>query len=266
MRFLSDSVVVDRTEPMPVQVLSAGLPRCATSSLQTALESQHIRLNPCMHFAYIAPHANRGDILLAASRENDTARRHKLLHKLFGGFQATTDFPGSMLMDDLMDMYPDAKIILNKRPGGGHQREQSIKVLLFARSPVYSALCFLWKTDRNLCAMWHSITELCQRKLGLTTYEVWTAKHYDAHNAWIRAEAAKRVRKVLEFEPRDGWESLCTFIGKERPEDEPFPHRNDAAEVRMITRILYARGAISWLVLGGMVFGAVSWLVKGQFF
>ena len=266
MRFLNDSVVVDRTDRTPIQVLCAGLPRCATSSIQTALESQHIGLTPCMHFAHIAPNADRGDILLAALRENDTARRHKLLHRLFDGFQATTDFPGSMLMDDLMDMYPDAKILLNKRPGGGHRWEQSIKVLSWGGSPIYHSICFLWKTDRNLYAMWHSIMALCQSKLGLTADELFTAKHYDAHNAWIHAEAAKRGRDVFEFEPQDGWEPLCTFIGKEAPKNEPFPHRNDASEIRMIERILYARGAISWLALGGVVFGTVRWLSNGQLF
>lgn len=266
MRFLSDTVVVDRTDQTPMQVLGAGLPRCATSSIQAALESQYIGLTPCMHFAHIAPNAGRGDILLDALRENDTARRHKLLHKLFDGFLATTDFPGAMLMDDLMDMYPDAKIVLNKRPGGGRQWEQSIKVLSWGGSPVYYALCYLWKTDRNIYTMWHSAMERFQSKLGITADEVWTAKHYDAHNAWIHAEAAKRGREVFEFEPQDGWESLCAFIGKEAPKDEPFPHRNDASEIRMLARILYARGVISWLALGGWVFGTVRWLVRGQLF
>lgn len=266
MRFLSDNVVIDRTDRTPMQVLGAGLPRCATSSLQTALESDNIGMAPCMHFAHVAPHVDRGDILIAALQEKDTARRHKLLHKLFDGFQATTDFPGSIFIDDLMDMYPDAKIVLNKRPGGGAQWERSIKVLTFAGSPVYYALCFLWKTDRNLRVMWYGMLGLCQQKLGLPAEDLLTTKHYEAHNAWVRAEAAKRGREVLEFEPKDGWEPLCAFIGKDAPKNEPFPHRNDAAEVRMLVRILYARGVISWLALGGVLFGAVKWTMKGKLF
>jgi len=266
MRFLSDDLLVDRTDRAPIQVLGAGLPRCATSSLQAALESQHINLTPCMHFAHVAPHAERGAILLAALQENNTARRHKLLHKLFDGFKATTDFPGAMFMDDLMDMYPDAKIVLNKRPGGGRQWEQSIKVLTWAGSPVYYAICFLWKTDRNLYKIWHAFLEHTQRNLGLAADELLTAKHYEVHNAWIRAEAAKRGREVLEFEPRDGWEPLCGMLGKVVPKDEPFPRRNDASEVRMVVRILYARGIISWLALTGVVYGIVKWIVKGQLF
>lgn len=258
MRFFDNNLVANESDQTAMQVLGAGLPRCATSSIQAALE--HIGLAPCMHFAHIAPNAERSDLVLAALREHNTARRHKLLYKLFAGFQATTDWPASAFMDDLMDMYPDAKIVLNKRPGGGHQWEKSIQVLTFAASPVYHTLCLLWKTDRNIASMWSDIMELNQRRLGLTADELLTVKHYEAHNAWIRAEAAKRGRNILEFEPQDGWESLCVFLGKEAPKDEPFPHKNDAAEVRKVVRILYARGAISWLALGAVIFGAVRWL------
>ncbi|KAJ5982702.1 hypothetical protein N7451_012802 [Penicillium sp. IBT 35674x] len=266
MRFLRDDLVVDRANRVPIQFLGAGLPRCATSSVQAALESQYIGLAPCMHFAHIAPHADRGNILLAALQENDAARRHKLLFKLFGGFHATTDFPGALFMDDLMDMYPEAKIVLNKRPGGGSKWEQSIKVLTWSGSPIYFAVCFLWKTDRNLYNIWHRFLERSKATLGLTDDELLTAKHYDTHNSWIHAEAAKRGREVLEFEPRDGWEPLCAVLGKNAPEDKPFPHRNDASEVRMVECVLYARGLVSWLALGSAVYGAAKWIVKGHFY
>lgn len=267
MRFLNDDLVIDQTNGVPMmQLIGAGLPRCATSSIQTAVESQYIGLTPCMHFAHVAPHADRSDILLAAMQEDDTERRHKLLHKLFDGFKATTDFPGSLFPDDLMDMYPDAKIVLNKRPGGGAKWEQSIKVLEFAGNPLYYAVCFLWKTDRNIYKLWDLFLERSKETLGLTDDEFLTAKHYDAHNAWVHVEAAKRGREVFEFEPRDGWEPLCTILGKETPEDEPFPHRNDASEVRMVVRILYARGLISWLVLGGAIYGTAKFLVQGRLF
>ncbi|KAJ5610504.1 hypothetical protein N7510_007223 [Penicillium lagena] len=267
MRFFENNVVADQTSRSSMQVIGAGLPRCGTSSLQAALESQHIGLTPCMHFVHIAPNAERGDIVLAALREKDTTRRHKLLYKLFNGFQGATDFPSSMFTDDLMDMYPDAKIVLNKRPGGGRPWVQSIQLLTFAASPVYHVLGFLWKTDRNVAAMWREVMKLCQSKLNLTADELLTVKHYDAHNAWVHAEARKRGREVFEFEPQEGWEPLCAFLGKQAPrDDEPFPRRNDASEVRMVVRILYARGAISWLALVGVVYGTVRWLVNGQLF
>ncbi|KAJ5919403.1 hypothetical protein N7466_010346 [Penicillium verhagenii] len=259
MRFLSDTLVVDPTTKPTMQVLGAGLPRCATSSMQAAMESEQINCHPSMHMAHIAPNIARSNLVLQAMQEPNTERRQKLLYELFDGFQATSDFPGCAVIDDLMDMYPDAKIVLNLRPGGGPSWVKSIKALHWAKDTSYYVLTFLWKTDRNLHAMWLIYVQMCMRKFGLAEDEVFTTKHYDAHNAWVHAEATRRGREVLEHEPKDGWEPICQFLGKETPENEPYPHRNDAAEVRMIKRILYARGIVSWLVLIGTTYGAARW-------
>ncbi|KAJ5738055.1 hypothetical protein N7493_001210 [Penicillium malachiteum] len=246
MRFLNDEVVIDQNNGVPMmQVIGAGLPRCATSSQQTAFESQYIGLTPCMHFAHVAPHACRSDILLAAMRERDTTRRHKLLYELFDGFQATTDCPGSLFVDDLMNMYPNAKIVLNK----------------YTSNLLYYIVYFLWKIDYNIETLWDLFLKRSKVTLGLTDDKLLTAKYYDAHNAWVHIQAAKRGLEVFEFEPWDGWEPLCAILSKEAPKDEPFPHRNDASEVRMIVRILYARGLISWFVLGGVIYGAARLLI-----
>lgn len=265
MRFLTKTVNEDAKAQIPLQVLAAGLPRCATSSIQAAFDSKHIGLNPCMHFAHIAPNAQRGDLVIAALREKNTERRHKLLYSIFTGFPSASDMPACIFADDIMDMYPEAQIVLNKRPGGGPSWVPSMQLLSFAGSPVYRALCFLWKTDRNLATMWDEIELLSQEKLGLTANELWTAKHYDAHNTWVRVEAAKRGRDVLEFEPKDGWEPLCRILGKPAPKDEPFPHLNDASQIRLLVRILYARGAISWLASGAILYGTFRWLLNSQF-
>ncbi|CAI7612755.1 unnamed protein product [Penicillium glandicola] len=259
MRFVSDDLIVDRTAKAPMQVLGAGLPRCATSSMQAAMESEHINYRPSMHMAHIAPHVDRSNTVLLAMRESNTERRQKLLHQIFDGFQATSDFPGCAFIDDLMDMYPEAKIVLNLRPGGGSSWEKSIRMLYWAKETSYYVLTFLWKTDRNLHAIWLLYVQSCMRNFGLTEEEVFTEKHYDAHNAWVHAEAAKRGREVLEHEPKDGWEPLCTFLGKETPENEPYPHRNDASEIRMVKWILYTRGIVSWLVVVGTTYGVTRW-------
>lgn len=264
MRFIKSTVTVDSADRTSLQVLAAGLPRCATSSMQSALET-HFGLAPCMHFAHIAPSVQRGNLTLAALREKNTERRHKLLYSLFNGFPAAADNPACFFADDIMDMYPEAKIVLNKRPGGGHTWEESIQVLRFAESPLFRAVTFLWKTDQNLGAIWDAAVVMGTEKLKLTADELWTVKHYDAHNAWVHAEAAKRGREVLEFEPKDGWEELSAFLDKPTPNEECFPHLNDAAEVRMVIRILYARGIISWTLLGTGVYWASKWIANRYF-
>ena len=63
MRFVSDDRVVDRgANKRKMAVIAAGLPRCATSSLQKALESDVIGCYPSMHMAHVVPHPDRGRV------------------------------------------------------------------------------------------------------------------------------------------------------------------------------------------------------------
>jgi hypothetical protein len=94
-------------------VIAAGLPRCATSSLQTAFDN-HLNLSPCMHMARVAPYSSKLKTCYLAIKEPDKTKRQALLCPLFDGYVATCDYPGAFVVDDLLEMYPDAKVVLNK--------------------------------------------------------------------------------------------------------------------------------------------------------
>lgn len=256
MRFLSDDRVVNTgAGARTLQVIGAGLPRCATSSLQAALESNVFCLSPCMHMAHISPHADREQLTIDAMRERDTARRHKILHTLFDGYAATTDFPGIMFLDDLMDMYPDAAIVLNQRANGRVWAQSIENSLAFFGSLPYLAACFLWKTDRLHWRIHQEASAVWYRRFG--EREMFTEKMYNKYNDWVRVEAKKRGREVLEWRAGDGWAPLCKFLGKPPPTDgRSFPHLNDAATVTMVKRVLIARGLVSWAALGASIWAA----------
>jgi hypothetical protein len=124
-----------------LEVIGAGLPRCATSSLQAALESPQLGFAPCMHMAHIAPFVDQLKLVLAALREEDRGRRQKILHKIFEGYAATTDFSGVTFLDDLMDMYPNAQIILNGRKSGQEWANSIQNSLAFFASKPYLYIC-----------------------------------------------------------------------------------------------------------------------------
>lgn len=65
--------------------------------------------------AEVAPHVDRLERVIACMLEPDAKIRQKMLRPLFDGYASTADFPGIVFIDDLMDMYPDALIILNQR-------------------------------------------------------------------------------------------------------------------------------------------------------
>ncbi|OAQ78830.1 tpr repeat containing protein [Purpureocillium lilacinum] len=254
MRFISDDSNPDRSALGPrIRVLGAGLPRCATSSLQAALEMPHMGYFPCMHMAHVAPHSSRLELVIAAMKEEDRRKRQKILHKIFDGYEATTDFPGFWFIDDLMDMYPNAPLVLNQRKGGGEAWFKSLMDSLgFFMSLTYYVICFPIKADR----------------LHYTVHQVagprWVTKFgappgpdfYYKYQEFVLREAKKRGREVLVWKAEDGWEPLCKFLGKAVPKDTPFPWVNDAATMSTLKKILVVRGILSWAALVGGAYAA----------
>jgi hypothetical protein len=255
MRFITDNRVVENKDENSLQVVALGLPRCATSSLQAAFE-QDLGLYPCFHMAHVAPHADRLKMtyeclrtLTHANFEKDKEYRRGLLRKLLTGSVASCDFPGMMFVEDIMDMYPDAKIILNQRENGQAWASSITRTLKFFSSKTYYYTCYLWATDR-----WHHRNHMIAAPFFMERYHaptLFNPECYEEHNERVRSEARKRGREILEWRATDGWEPLCKFLDKPVP-DKPFPHLNDEATIKMLIRILMARGIISWLVVIGV--------------
>ncbi|KAI1280224.1 hypothetical protein F5Y07DRAFT_396379 [Xylaria sp. FL0933] len=263
MRFLSH----DREAQAPdskrqMKLLAVGLPRCATSSLQEALESEWLDCYPTMHMAHIVPWPERSQLVVAALREDDKEKRQKILHKLFDGYAAICDFPGIAFTDDLMDMYPEAKILLNLRPDPNTWGQSVEEALMFFNTWVYRITTLPVKTDRLHVQMHLAAFDLSKRRLGTgrpQSPEMWRVWH-DKYIQFARDEARKRGRAVVDWKPQDGWAPICELLGKPMPPNGvPFPHSNDRQEMQRLKIILVARGLCCWALLGAGV-----WLV-GRF-
>lgn len=246
VRFVHETVSaqeLDRSSTQP-QVLALGLPRCATSSLQAALET--LGFVPCMHMAHVQPSAERQRLVTAAVLEKDTTKRRKILSQLFAGFAATADFPSIVFADDLMDMYPDAPVILNVRSGGAASWHTSFSEgLRFFDSWIFWVATFLVKSDRAMMRMMKATDDLYMERWGMTFRD---QPIYDKHNEWVRDEARKRGRKVLEFQAEDGWGPICQLLGKKTP-PTAYPRINDQKTMKMVKRFIIGRGLLHWVGL-----------------
>lgn len=237
---LSDKAFDHSVRP---QVLALGLQRCATSSLQAALET--LGYAPCIHMAHVQPSAERQRLVTKALQEtHDVDRRRTILSGLFAGFAATADYPSIVFADDLMDMYPDAPIILNQRTGGAAAWFKSFREgLRFFDSRLFRVVTLLVKSDRAMVRMHKAADEVYLRRWGMTFRD---PEIYDKHNEWVRAEAKKRGRAVLEFHAEDGWGALCGFLGKEVP-SVPYPRMNDQKTMAVVRAFIVARGLLHWV-------------------
>jgi hypothetical protein len=97
---------------MCLQIIGAGFGRTGTLSLKTALET--LGYSPCYHMTTVIAQPERiGAWKEVADRQ---ARRKPIdWEAVFGGFQATVDWPGCTYWRELTAAYPEAKVLLSVR-------------------------------------------------------------------------------------------------------------------------------------------------------
>lgn len=229
-----------------LQVIGAGLPRTATSSLQAAFEE--LGFDPCLHMAQVIPHPNRQQLLLDAAREKDTVKRRELVHRLVDGYAAVCDMPGMFFLEDLMDMYPDAKVVLSGRPDAETWAQSCYCSLGFFFTSWFWACGLLWRADR----LWYRVNMFTldwgREKLGES--DLFSGRFYERYNESVRETARRKGREILEFKAEDGWKPLCAYLRRDVP-DTYFPRVNERKTLDGIKAIIMAKGFLSWAALGG---------------
>jgi hypothetical protein len=94
-----------------LQVIGAGLPRTGTTSLYTALKM--LGYDKCHHFrTMISFPYTEARQWQQALHTKDTAARRKLLKQIYQnhGCRSAVDYPTAAFVEDLVEMYPDAKV------------------------------------------------------------------------------------------------------------------------------------------------------------
>ena len=100
-----------------VQVLTLGLPRCANASLAAALSSDVLLFRPILRPSTSTRTDEQLEIVKALSKRGDKnlLKRREHLCKMLGQHTACAETLNA-LADDLMDVCPNAKLILNIQP------------------------------------------------------------------------------------------------------------------------------------------------------
>src|ERR1700679_743710 len=90
-----------------MKVIGAGLPRTATLSQHAAMEI--LGFTPVYHMATLFE-------LDQAAEWRDVLDGTRSAVELVQGYEATVDWPGSYYTKDLVEAFPDAKVVLSERP------------------------------------------------------------------------------------------------------------------------------------------------------
>ncbi|KAE9962042.1 hypothetical protein BLS_000904 [Venturia inaequalis] len=197
---------------MAPQVLVLGMPRTGTQSLGEALRT--LGHQNVYHMTSVGPnnHHDKWVAALEAKFESKgTEFTRQDFDEILGDFDAVSDFPCSIFYRELMSAYPTASLILSTRPEDAWYTSMS-KTLHLAYTKAQSS-------PSKLAKMYN--------------YHLWGndflahgREAFRTHNAGVIAAAAEQGREVLIFDPSQGWESLCGFLGKDVPQGVKYPSKD----------------------------------------
>lgn len=202
---------------MPLKIIGSGFGRTGTKSLKIALEQ--LGFTPCHHMIEIRNWPGQVDFW------SDIAGRKPVdWHAVFDDFQATVDWPSCNYWRELAAAFPKAKVIHTTRPF-----EQWWKS--FSKTIMESMLTDTPTEDPVRLKQRAAINQI----IGIDVFggkiddkEVGRAA-FEQREAEVRA--AIPPERLLVFEPTDGWETLCPFLGVAIPET-PYPFTNTTEDFR----------------------------------
>ena len=240
---------------MPLEVIGAGFGRTGTLSLKLALE--RLGFAPCYHMTEVLAHPEHVPAWDAAARGQPVD-----WDDLFRGYRATVDWPACNFYRELLDRYPDAKVILTVRdPGRWYDS---------ARQTIYQVGRVVPPWLLPLMPRMRRFQRMTERLIWEGTFG---GRFEDRDHALAvfhrHSEAVRRAvppERLLVYEVSEGWGPLCAFLGVPEPAGEPFPRVNDAAEFR--ARILrgarimraasYAAVGVAGLILAWLAYRMLS--------
>ena len=191
-----------------MKIIGAGFGRTGTLSLKLALEQ--LGFVPCYHMFEVVGRPERLQEWLDLAEGGE---RH--WSSTFSGYQAAVDWPSSAFWRELIDVYPEAKVVLTVRDPD--RWYDSIEKTLYAQ--------YLQARGQNT---------LFARMVQPMIWDGIFGGRFDRESATERfrrhvAEVTEAVPadRLLVFKTGEGWGPLCEFFDVPVPAEE-FPRSNDS--------------------------------------
>ncbi|MFC6081777.1 sulfotransferase family protein [Sphaerisporangium aureirubrum] len=215
-----------------MQVIGAGFGRTGTFSLKAALE--RLGFAPCYHMKEVLDHPAMiyQWLDIAEGRSTD-------FDAVFDGYAATVDWPAAAYWRELIEYYPDAKVLLTVRDPERWYESMRATILSRAhhgpglRNRLFTTLLRLRGSDMYAFIRMTRVAVSEKVFGGSATDRETLIKAFHAHVREVRETVP--ADRLLVYEVKQGWEPLCAFLGVPVP-DEPFPWLNDRDDFRRSTR------------------------------
>jgi Sulfotransferase domain len=203
-----------------MRVINVGYLRTGTTTLTLALEQ--LGFGPCYHMRVVEAEPWRAADWVAAARDRNSAH----WDKVFAGYETTVGDPGALFWRELVEAFPDAKVILSVRDPLRWYESASRTIFPALTPPSLPVRLLTWSGPKKD----HADLDEVQRMTWDVEFDGRLADRDHAIEVFER-----RIREVRETVPadrllvydvREGWGPLCSFLGVPEP-DEPMPREND---------------------------------------
>jgi hypothetical protein len=204
-----------------MKLIGAGLPRTATTTQMIALEMLGL---PCYHMRDMM-----SDLEKSVPQWRQALEGNGPWDEIFEGKESIVDFPGSYYWRELIDVYPDAKVLLSVRSAESwvDSMHNTIAQIWFGDSLMHHLAQAQYQID-PVYAGWLDVLYDMWNKADMMVghngdREKMAAEMEEWNQAVIDTVPAERL---LVWNPKDGWEPLCELLELPVPE-QPLPHVND---------------------------------------
>lgn len=244
--------VASQPEPgKTMKVIGAGLSRTGTTSFGHALS--HLLDGPVHHGGTQmlgSPEAHIKQWIKTlehtpAKTSGDKEFVLKNVKELMDGFVGCTDLPGNVFVTELMEIYPDAKVICTVRDPDKWWASLA-PVVEHGNLAVLNLMLTFVPTLRWF-RRYHDVLD--EGQLGQRYFRPGEPQRpsrlmWERHIEWLKANVPKD--RLFFYDVRDGWEPLCAILGVPVPKDTPFPKLNDAKQMEDFMKNNVKKGLMAW--------------------
>ncbi|KAH9905823.1 hypothetical protein F4778DRAFT_802274 [Xylariomycetidae sp. FL2044] len=228
-----------------IKIIVAGLPRTGTISIKWALES--LGYGPCFHLMEIDNQLHMVKRSADLVKTADAKERRRKIRSLFAGYEVVLEQPGTVVLPDLLHMYPNAKVILSTRSSADAWLDSWHGLGLDSRTRRYRILGF-WApgalSSSDLLRAWSQ-----KASERLETADEASPEFFHRYHDWVRSLVPEH--RLLQYDVTQGWSPLTDFLGV-------FPRANQRKVIRSLKKANLLFGIAAWVLIFCCVFLALE--------